>query len=234
MRRQQEVKQSWRSLELHAFQAQLDPSFIFNSLSAIHNFILTTSTDEASRHLMSFAKLMRLTIENSRREWITLAAELEALELYIQLEQLRFGQKFTCHIKVMRDVDREQTMIPPFIVQPYARHAIYRRLLLRQQASGGYLNIEVGHTRNNLYIRLEDNGAYRPATLPPDAGNEGAEIAAERIQLMNVRYDTHAEIITRHLYDHHRRIEGTYTVITLPDTAAGVVAEQEKKLAGAS
>ncbi|UYQ92735.1 histidine kinase [Chitinophaga horti] len=228
IRRQQEVKQSWRSLELHAFQAQLDPAFIFNSLSAIHNFILTTSTDEASRHLMSFAKLMRLTIENSRREWITLSDELEALELYLQLEQLRFGQKFTYHIKVMRDVDQEQTLIPPFIIQPYARHAIYRRLLMRQQATGGVINIEVGRTLSHLYIRMEDNGAHRAATLTPEPGNEGADIAAERIQLMNVRYDTHAEIITRHLYDQQRRVSGTYTVITLPDTSQQPAADGQK------
>lgn len=233
MRRQQEVRKSWRSLEMHAFQAQLDPAFIFNSLSAIHNFILTTSTDEASRHLMSFAKLMRLTIENSRREWISLSAELEALELYIELEQLRFGQKFSCEIKVMKDVNQEQTMLPPFIIQPYVRHAIYNRLLMRQQPAGGYLRIEIGRTMSHIYIRLEDNGTHRGVSLTPEPGNEGANIAAERIQLMNVRYDTHAEITTRHLYDPQRRVSGTYTVITLPDTSLQPPAGEEKILAGA-
>lgn len=232
MRKQQAVQQSWQSLELHAFQAQLDPAFIFNSLTAIHHFILTTSTDEASRHLMSFAKLMRLTIENSRREWIPLSAELEALELYIQLEQLRFDKKFTCEIRVMPGLSREQIMLPPFIIQPYAQNAIYRRLLMRQQPSGGHLYIEIGRNNHQLYIRLEDNGVHRGVSLTPEAGTEGADIAAERIQLMNVRYDTHAEISTRHIYDHQRRVSGTFTIITLPDTSLQPAAAQDKVMVG--
>ena len=82
------------NLELHAFQAQMDPHFIFNSLNAIHHYILTTSTDMASLYLTRFSRLMRLMIGNFNKEWISLQDELDALELYIQLEQLRFDEQF--------------------------------------------------------------------------------------------------------------------------------------------
>ena len=91
--------------ELKALRAQMDPHFIFNSLSSIQNFIMTKDEESALRYLNKFAKLMRMILSNSERSFITLREEINALKLYMELEALRWENKFEYSIEVDPNVD---------------------------------------------------------------------------------------------------------------------------------
>ncbi|TWF44780.1 histidine kinase [Chitinophaga polysaccharea] len=191
------------NLELHAFQAQMDPHFIFNSLNAIHHYILTTSTDMASLYLTRFSRLMRLMIGNFNKEWISLQDELDALELYIQLEQLRFDEQFNYQINVLPDVNKQFTLIPPLIIQPYVQYAIWHRLLLRPQKSGGQLLITICKEKDRLFIQLEDNGVLITEILDSTGERQasGIDIASERLYMMSEKYHMQASIKALQIYD---------------------------------
>lgn len=205
---------------MHAFQAQMDPHFIFNSLNAIHHYILTTSTDLASLYLTRFARLMRLIIRNCNKEWINLEEDIEALELYLQLEQLRFGTQFDYELDIAPDVFRQLTFVPPLIIQPYIQEAIWRRLLLRPAKTGGCLRIMITRENEILSVRIEDNGISQA----PEAGDshlsQGITIAAARLQAMNERYNMRAGITEKDLYNEMQQPRGHLVIISMQHMAA--------------
>jgi LytS/YehU family sensor histidine kinase len=208
-------------LELHAFQAQMDPHFIFNSLNAIHHYILTTSTDMASLYLTRFSRLMRLMIGNFNKEWISLQDELDALELYIQLEQLRFEEQFNYQLQVLPDVNKQFTQIPPLIIQPYVQYAIWHRILLRPQKTGGCLKIIICREKDRLLIQLEDNGVA-VTDIPVNNGEHqtnGIDIAAERLYMMSEKYHMKASIKALQLFDEKRLPAGNRLIISMQHVA---------------
>lgn len=215
------------SLELHTFQTQMDPHFIFNSLNAIHSCILSASTELASVYLTRFSRLMRLMLENSSKEWISLEEELEALELYLQLEQLRFDGRFDYTLTHQASGADLQALVPPFIVQPFAQSAIWYRLLQRPPEGKGMISIEIGRKEGALYIRLEDNGVARQSAFNSyQQKTTGTRVAAERLQWLNTRYHTHAAVTSGHLYDAHHQKTGTFTIIHLPDVNPASMPEE--------
>ena len=204
------------NLELHAFQAQMDPHFIFNSLNAIHHYILTTSTDMASLYLTRFSKLMRLMIANFNKEWVSLEEDMEALELYIQLEQLRFEPQFTYCLHVSPDIANLFTLVPPLIIQPYVQQAIWHRILQRPQKSGGRLEIFIGRDQDQLYIQIEDNGIrgdLQPASYTATQLSRNVTIAAERLHIMSEKYHMHASVTEQELYDDRTQNSGSRITI---------------------
>lgn len=205
------------NLELHAFQAQMDPHFIFNSLNAIHHYILTTSTDMASLYLTRFSRLMRLMIGNFNKEWISLQDELDALELYIQLEQLRFDEQFNYQLNVLPEVNKQFTLIPPLIIQPYVQYAIWHRILLRPQKTGGQLLITICKEKDRLFIQLEDNGILITEVLDSTGERQasGIDIASERLYMMSEKYHMQASIKALQVYDAEQLPTGNRLIISM-------------------
>ena len=214
--RQVTRQQSLVYLEMHAFQAQMDPHFIFNSLNAIHHYILTTSTDLASLYLTRFARLMRSMIRNCNKEWVNLEEDVEALELYLQLEQLRFGTQFDYRLEVLPEVFQQVTMIPPLIIQPYVQEAIWHRILLRPEKTGGQLQIIISRENEMLCIRIADNGVHN-APLPPAEASflKGIRIAGERLDAINEKYNLHASVKEEDLFNEQHEPDGSKVVITM-------------------
>ena len=99
-----ETQQQLSELEMQALRAQMNPHFIFNSLNSINRFILQNNRQQASEYLTKFSKLVRLILQNSQTSLITLESELEALELYLELEALRFNNRFSYKISVSDDI----------------------------------------------------------------------------------------------------------------------------------
>ncbi|MGX5818080.1 sensor histidine kinase [Chitinophaga lutea] len=215
------AQKSRASLELHTFQTQMDPHFIFNSLNAIHHYMLSSSTELAAGYLTRFSRLMRMVLENSGKEWISLEEELEGLELYIQLEQLRFDGRFAYTVNGLGHAEDGHLMVPPFIIQPFVQNAIWYRLLQRQPDGNGRLLITVERRDGDLVIRVEDNGTARHTAFQRiQQHTDGLKVAAERLHWLNDRYQTHAGVSSGHLYDAHHEKTGSYTVIRLPDVNA--------------
>ena len=119
--------------KLLALRLQMNPHFIFNSLTAINNFILNNDAEHASLLLTKFSRFVRQVLDNSKTEWIPLQDEIKALQIYIELEQLRFENKFEVHIEVSPDINKQMIHVPPLIIQPYVENAIWHGLLHKKE-----------------------------------------------------------------------------------------------------
>jgi Histidine kinase/Y_Y_Y domain len=207
-------------VEMQALRAQMNPHFMFNSLNSINNFILKNDADNASGYLTKFSRLMRLILDNSRSEWVLLENELKALELYIELEAVRFDNTFNYNIEVTKDISIETVMVPPLLVQPYVENAIWHGLLHRKQP-GGKLGIRLWKNNDTLYIEIEDNGVGREeakrlkSKTATKQKSHGMRITAERMDIVNKVYNVDAGVTITDLKDGGGKQNGTRVLITL-------------------
>ena len=209
-------------VEMHALRAQMNPHFMFNSLNSINNFILKNDPDNASGYLTKFSRLMRLILDNSRSEWILLENELKALELYIQLEVVRFDDVFEYELIIDPEVDPGNTFVPPMIIQPYVENAIWHGLLHRHQP-GGKLIIRIWREKEVLHINVEDNGVGRTeaARLKSKSATKhkshGLKITAERMEIVNRIYNVNAHVEITDVKGPKGSPGGTLVSLTLQD-----------------
>lgn len=118
--------------QLTALRAQMNPHFIFNALNSIQQYILTGNVDQANKYLSKFSRLQRDVLNNSDQNFISLEKEIEMLNLYLELEQLRFNENFEYHIIVSEDIDSTELLIPPMILQPFVENAIWHGLMSKK------------------------------------------------------------------------------------------------------
>src|SRR6266542_4413673 len=157
--KEESLKHQASELEMQALRAQMNPHFIFNSLNSINRFILQNNKTQASEYLTKFSRLVRLILQNSQAAFITLESELEALQLYLELEAVRFDYQFEYRIIVDEDVDVSIIKVPPLIIQPYAENAIWHGLMHKKEK--GFLEIELFSEENTLFCKITDNGIGR-------------------------------------------------------------------------
>lgn len=138
-----------------ALYLQMNPHFIFNSLGSISSFIVQNSQDAAVRYLAKFSKLMRLTLEYSKESLISVDNEIESLQNYLELEQLRFNQKFDFTITKSSDIEDDMA-IPPLLLQPLVENAIIHGIAPLKEK--GILQIHFFADVNSIYCIITDNG----------------------------------------------------------------------------
>src|SRR6266496_3688280 len=154
-----EFQQQATELEMQALRAQMNPHFIFNSLNSINRFILQNNKTQASEYLSKFSRLMRLILQNSQEAFIPLERELEALQLYLELESLRFDNKFEYKISVDDEVDTTMLKVPPLIIQPYVENAIWHGLMHKKEKR--HLDIQLFLEKEVLFCKITDDGIGR-------------------------------------------------------------------------
>ena len=147
-------------VEMKALRAQMNPHFISNSLHSINKYVMDNDKKNATAYLAKFASLMRLILENSREQEVPLEDDLHALDLYMQLELLRFNNSFTYHIEVDPQIDPENTLIPPMLIQPFAENAILHGL---HNKDNGEIKIQVQKVNEMICCVVEDNGSGNTA-----------------------------------------------------------------------
>ena len=207
-------------VELQALRAQMNPHFMFNSLNSIKHFILTHEPLKASEYLTNFATLIRSILHNSREKLVPLAKEIEALLLYIELEQLRFRDKFDLHCGISEDVDLEQTMIPPLILQPYVENAIWHGLM--HKTDKGTLMLSIARHDGAVRCVIEDDGIGREAAavLKTKSATRyksmGMGITRDRIEIHNKMTELGISIEVEDKYDASGDAQGTRVTIDIP------------------
>ena len=206
---------------LTALRSQMNPHFIFNCLNSIKYFTEQNDSEAASAYLSKFAKIIRNTLDNARREKVTLAEEIESLELYLALEAMRFKSKLDFLVTVDKNVDADFIELPPMILQPYAENAIWHGLMPKE--SGGRLEIHISQEDdNNVFINIRDNGigraqsAARKAARDPSHQSAGTIITSQRLDLINERQGGQASVKIVDLYDVQNNPWGTEVKIKLP------------------
>jgi LytS/YehU family sensor histidine kinase len=154
-----ELQQQATDLQMRALRSQMNPHFIFNSLNSINRFIIQNNKEEASEYLTKFSMLIRLILQNSSESLITLESEIESLQLYLELEALRFDYHFEFHLNVDRDLDTSLLKVPPLIIQPFVENAIWHGLMHKEER--GVLQIDLFQEEDQLCCKIADNGIGR-------------------------------------------------------------------------
>jgi hypothetical protein len=190
-------------VEMSALRAQMNPHFVFNSLNSINKYILTNEPRMASRYLTKFSQLMRLILNNSKSKEIPLEDELNTLSLYVEMEQLRFDQKFQFEKQVNSVDPPSQILIPPMLIQPYIENAIWHGLMPLE--SPGRLILNITQSGQDLICIIEDNGIGRKKAMELKQKNGvrkksmGMKITSERLELVEALHHikTDLEIIDK-------------------------------------
>ncbi|MBK7885423.1 MAG: histidine kinase [Chitinophagaceae bacterium] len=207
------------NLENDAFHNQLNPHFIFNSLNTINSFINKNETATSNQYITKFSKLLRLILEHSRQRKITLADELNVVDLYLQVERIRFENKFNYQINIDPDIDADVTEISPLIIQPFVENAILHGLL--PLLSEGLLQINLQRKNNTLVCIIEDNGIGRSQSIcnkqfsPKKSKSYGIGTTLKRIELFNKDYNINSPVIITDLVDSNNNASGTKVEIIL-------------------
>lgn len=209
-----EFAQKLVETEMTALRAQMNPHFIFNCLNSIKLYTLENDGLTATDYLTKFSRLIRLVLENSRSERITLANELETLQLYIEMEAMRFKDKVKYSIHVAQDIDTHYIEIPPLLLQPYVENAIWHGLMHLE--GGGMIWIEVKTVDSFLQIAITDNGIGRAAAAALKSKSAthqksfGLKMTSERIDLINQLYKTNTQVNIQDLE------VGTRVIVEIP------------------
>jgi len=219
-KKQLDLKQQLNIYMQKALIQQMNPHFFFNTLNSIQYYILKNDKVTSNKYLSMFARLMRTTLNNSQHETICLNDELEALRSYIELEQLRFVNKFEYRIEIDKDIDVNNIILPPFILQPYIENAIWHGLMQMENDKHGMLVLGFSKSGSRLLCTIEDNGIGREKAeeLSRNSGKHtslGTRITETRIDLINQLYDSKLNVVFRDLYNDNGEGCGTRVEITI-------------------
>lgn len=209
------------SAELKALRSQMNPHFTFNTLSAIQTAVNNSDKVNASKYIGDFSKLIRKVLENSKHPFISLAEELEMLKLYIELEHLRFGNKFVYEIIVDEKLDLSYHEIPTMVIQPFVENAILHGLAPIKN-NDGILKLTITLKRNTIYCFIEDNGIGRDEALKIKKrkgftkNSMATRITEDRIRLYKKKMKKDFSVNIIDLKDHLDHAKGTRVELAFP------------------
>ena len=220
--RLKELNQQMNETRLSAIRAQMNPHFLFNSLNAIQECIISEKYDAAYEYLSRFSKLLRLVLNHSEKNFISLNEELETIQLYLSLEELRFNHTFTYEIAVNENIETDDVMVPSLLLQPFVENAIWHGLINKEGIKK--LKLSFKEEKNMIKCIIEDNGIGRKRSAwikeqklgANQFASRGTLLSEKRIQILNQQFSNMAQIETIDHYDQGQKSMGTSVIITLP------------------
>ena len=216
------------NLEQAALKAQMNPHFIFNCLNSIQYFVIEKDVFNANKFIAIFSSLIRQTLENSGKKYITIAEEVHYLKTYIEVEQNRFEDKFVCEFNIATDIDENNQCIPPMLLQPFVENSINHGLMHRTE-SGGLITIEFTVNKLNLICIITDNGVGR--TIADQYNLQGFNrhqsigiaLTQKRINMINNSTDQSVNYKIEDVFNINNEIAGTRVTILLPKIFRDIV-----------
>ncbi|RYY46663.1 MAG: GAF domain-containing protein, partial [Chitinophagaceae bacterium] len=215
-----DINQQLAEVQLAALRSQMNPHFIFNALNSIKKFVIANEPENAEKYLGKFSKLIRSILDNSQRGMVTIEKEIQLLKLYLDLEQLRFGEKLKYSIAVDERIASFDMEIPSMIVQPFVENAMLHGIM--HMEGQGILLVHFLQHEGWLEVVIEDNGVGRKksATYKSENGEAhhsvGIHIATKRLQALKKAENTPAGIQIVDLYDESGEGNGTRVIISIP------------------
>ena len=188
------IKTKNKEIALQSLRLEMNPHFLFNSLNSVNQFIAQNNELAANKYLTSYSNLMRNTMENSNKDFVTLGSEIENLAKYLELEHLRFKDKFDFEIKVDKKLDPETIWIPNMIIQPHLENAIWHGL--RYKEDKGLLKMFFSLKGEIIHITIDDDGIGPTKSSELKTHNQkahqsrGLTNTKERMTLLNELYKT--------------------------------------------
>lgn len=216
-------KQKIAESQIQSLRAQMNPHFIFNSLNSIENFMMQNEKRKASDYMHKFALLIRTILESSRNELTTVVQDLEALKLYIDLEQMRFHNKFCYQENIDPELTRGDYYVPSLLIQPYVENAIVHGMAHSDRPD---LKLTVSASLEGDYIKyvIKDNGVGREQAASYNTLNKlrhksiGLSITEDRIHLYNQEHNASGYVKITDLFDDGNCAAGTMVEVKIKAT----------------
>ncbi len=215
------VQEELRQSQLASLKAQMNPHFMFNALNSIQEFILLNDKKQANMYMGKFADMMRMILDMSNKDTITLGEELRSLDLYLQLEALRFEEQFNYTVETDAGIDESYINMPAMIIQPYVENAIKHGLLHRQGEKK--LNIHFSLvTEHTLCCIVTDNGIGRKRSSEINEMRQkkyssfATGATEKRLELLNYQKKELISVTYEDMHDTAGQPTGTRVVINIP------------------
>lgn len=206
-------------VERQALQSQMNPHFLFNALNAIQGYIADGNKEAANRYLARFSRLVRAALQHSRLTKVPLEDDLRSLQNYLELEQMRFKEKFDYHITVAEDIDPVDTTLPPMLVQPFVENAIVHGM--ENKEGKGQIDLDYRLMDGHLVVTVTDNGiGIEAARLmkkerPTEHQSVGLSITARRLAILN-DHGNGGKVETEELKNESGQVAGTRVRVWIP------------------
>ena len=207
-------KQKVAETQMRALKAQMNPHFVFNSFNNIENFLLTNGKQSASYYFSKLAAFVNMILDFSNKELIPVSKDKAAIELYTELQLLRYNNKFSFKTNFDKNLLSADCLVPPLLVQPHIENAIIHGLVPSDRKD---LELTFKARLDNDYViyTIKDNGIGRqkaailenqaPTTKPADA----LSLTEERINILNHQNHSNGEVQITDLYDEYGKPSGT-------------------------
>lgn len=215
--RNSELNKTLINLKLKALRAQMNPHFTFNVINSIQHFILHKDSEAAYRYLSKFSKLIRIILNNSEKNIISIKEEISALKLYLELEAMRFEERFEYRIIIDPGITTETTRIPSMLIQPYVENSIKHGILPLKQK--GKIVIALQKQGNRLQCTIEDNGIGRAKAAKyavEGHASLGTSITRNRLQAISELNPGNFSESTTDLTDDNGNATGTRVTLFIP------------------
>ena len=189
LRKELEMEKNALELEQKALRLQMNPHFIFNALNSIQALIVQKDEKTARLYLAKFSRLMRMILDNSRQGMIPLQAEINTLENYLAIEQFCSDDKFEYSIICNEDIQKDEILLPPMMIQPFVENAVIHGL--RHLEKKGKVIVEFSLESKLLTCTITDNGIGREKATEIRAQNEqhhkstALVVTQERLDILN-------------------------------------------------
>ena len=209
------------TLEQSMLRSQMNPHFLFNSLNSIKLYIINNETKNAVHYLNKFSKLVRKILEASSFKEIPLAEELETVELYMNIENIRFSNEINFEMKVDKGIDPHLVKIPSLILQPFLENALWHGLSAKEGPKCVQLHVSNGQ-KGYIQIAIKDNGIGREAAdrlkkrKVLKRKSVGIDITRERLDNFSKDYQNTFEVEILDLFDESGNASGTKVVLHIP------------------
>ncbi len=204
-----------------ALTRQMNPHFIFNSLNAIQHFILQNDMRQSNRFLTKFAKLIRLILDNSVSNFITLDQEIMTLQLYMDLEALRNKDKVDFSINVSPEIDVMNIEVPPMLIQPFVENAIWHGIMNKEPGQKGKISVSFVQNEDLIICKITDNGVGRKKSQEINESNinyhkpKATSITQNRVEVLNKVYQKNISITYQDPVNAEGEALGTIVTITM-------------------
>ncbi len=210
------LQQKMNEMETQAKQAMMNPHFVFNALNSIQQYMQENDKQAVNRYLTKFSRLIRMNLDLATRRYITLEEEFEKLKLYLEIEQLRFGDKLTFDFSIEGNLEIDVINIPSMILQPFVENAIWHGIM--PSVIIGHIKVTAGSVNNERTLRLQviDNGIginnSKNLSKARNHKSLGMQITIDRINLFSKQHNAEGLV----LVTENTESSGTIVTIEMP------------------
>lgn len=220
LQKQAELNQQVSEIEMKALRAQINPHFVFNCMNAIYRSIELNEIKKAGEYLIKFSTLMRMILENSRSKEISLSDDLKVMELYVEMEQLRMSKTFSYEVKVDQNINPDNVLIPPMILQPFIENSIWHGF--HEISHDPKLSLRISKEQDQLCLVLSDNG--QPSSQSPIApelssakkSSLGLSLTKERVELLSKTKGGESSVEISDIRNEKSEYQGKKVLIKIP------------------